>query len=80
MASLLAIAETLALFGPEHIDALSASGMDHRTDANRAAGLDPALEASGHEMAGRIRLRQRVLPDQRRTRARRSPARCGQGR
>lgn len=66
MASPLAIAETLVLFGPEHIEALSASGMDHLTelsDANRAAGLAPALEACGHEMAGRIRLRQRVLPD-----------------
>ena len=59
-ASPMAITEALALFRPERIDALSASG---RINAlyflTRTAPLawDPALEASGREIAERIRSR-----------------------
>lgn len=62
-ASPLAIAETLALFRPERIDALSAAG---RINAlyflTRTAPLawDPAMEVSGREVVGRIRSRANV--------------------
>ncbi|MBH2042034.1 MAG: ATP-binding protein [Comamonadaceae bacterium] len=62
-ASPLAIAQTLALLGPERIDALSPSGLINALYfLTRTAPLawDSALEASGREIAGRIRSRASV--------------------